>query len=197
MANTVLPYISGGSRYNLYRIASGHPQLANMREFEFNYESCLQTYVNTTTGIGLVYGFGVGIIGNFDVRYTDQKGVFDFVPLPTPGIEDISRQYVTLTDNKNFVFFSNCWMGSNQRGWTLMSLTPTLDTKTQRLIEDHAKSLGFDRNQFTFLRFNSCSAGSPVPGSISNDPLVLGRKTSVAGLQAERMMRLGNRSSRS
>lgn len=167
-----------------------------MREFEFNYESCLQTYVNATTGVGLVYGFGAGIIGNFDVRYTDKKGVLDFVPLPVPGLDDISKQYVTLTDNKSFVFFANCWAGSNQRGWSVMSLTPTLDSKTQQLIEDHAKSLGFDRHQFVFLRYDSCSAGSPVPGT-SSKSRATGRR-SVAGFYEQKMMMMRlSRNSRS
>lgn len=151
-----------------------------MRESEFYYKSCLQNYFSVKEGNGAIYGFGDGIIGNFLVQIPDDlKNTIDFIPIPTPGLKDVSRHTISMTDNKSFILFVNCWMGSDQRGWDLVTTTPYLDQKTQKLIEEHLVSLGFDSEQFVFLKYDHCD--SPVPGSIGKN-----RFRSEAGIQERR-----------
>lgn len=187
MTHTPLTYIVAGSKFNLFALSADYPQFRVMRDFEFYYEACLQNYLNLTSGIGLIYGFGDGIIRNFDVRPRNnllETGIIDFISLPTPGLQNVIRHTITLTDNKSFIFFDNCLTGTDQRAWLVLSNKPVLDKDTQGLIEQHATSLGFNRDNFIFLRRDSCKVKSPVPGGAPL-PKETGRRNekTEAGLQ--------------
>ncbi len=63
-------------------------------------------------------------------------------------------------------------MGADQTSFDVFSLTPELSPTAKRMIEEHAVSLGFKREEIVFLNYNSCKGDilsktsvPPVPSS--------------------------------
>lgn len=149
-------YFGGGSRYNMYSAAELLPSFRAMREFEFYYDSCFGANLNLTSGIGSIYGFGQ-LVGDFELRPGDPKTeptTLYFVKIGAPKLT--IRHQVTMTDYKNFMFFSNCWEESNQRAWSVGTFKPNPDKETIKTIEAHAKKMGFKRKNFIFFRYETC-----------------------------------------
>ncbi|CAL8116515.1 unnamed protein product [Orchesella dallaii] len=63
--------------------------------------------------------------------------------------------YTTLTDNKSFFFATVC-MNNREMSWGVASTTPTLTEETKKKIFDHAVSLGFNKEDFTELKYGTC-----------------------------------------
>lgn len=64
--------------------------------------------------------------------------------------------YTTLTDNRTFTVSAGCLTG-NQMVFGVASSVKVLPPETLKQIEDHVISLGFKREYFTGLRYDSCS----------------------------------------
>lgn len=75
--------------------------------------------------------------------------------------------YTTLTDNKTFTFAAGC-LSENQMVWGVASTLKRLPKETVKLIHDHAVSLGFKREFFTGLRYDSCNLDSEDGGGVCN-----------------------------
>lgn len=71
----------------------------------------------------------------------------------------VGRAYTTLTDNKTFAFTAACF-ADNQMTWNVFATTPTLDEQTKEKIYEHAKSLGYNPEFFTEIRYDSCKSKS-------------------------------------
>lgn len=69
------------------------------------------------------------------------------------------RAYTTLTDNKTFIFTAACF-ADNQMTWNLFATKKQLDYSTKREIFAHAESLGYKREYFTEIRYDSCGSRS-------------------------------------
>lgn len=142
----------------MYNVVSGHPLFTKMRDWEFYYDSCIS--YNLANGVAIFYAFDNRVIARSDYHPYTHHGVIDlnFTPLPRrPGLHThFIRHYVTISDNKTWAFFSNCWEDINQRSWSVLATQPSLDAATLRLIEDHAAALGYDREQFAFFRRETC-----------------------------------------
>ncbi len=65
------------------------------------------------------------------------------------------RHYLTLRDNKSFVFFTTCW-GDGKASWSVISTKPSLDEEITTEIFEHAKSLGFQEEFFLQQNYESC-----------------------------------------
>ncbi|KAJ6637321.1 hypothetical protein Bhyg_10051 [Pseudolycoriella hygida] len=153
-------YFGGGSRYNMYAGAALHPSFGKMRPFEFYYNSCFGANLNLSIGIGSIYGFG-DLLGDFELRpgnAVTEPGVIYFVKIGQPKLT--IRHQVTLTDYKSFVFFSNCWMESNQRAWSAGTFEPNPSEEMIQTIESHATLMGFQRKNFIFFRYETCPPSS-------------------------------------
>ncbi|ODM91049.1 hypothetical protein Ocin01_15634, partial [Orchesella cincta] len=86
-------------------------------------------------------------------------GVIDFIRIRN-GVEvETSRHTITLTDNQSFIFFTNCNLQTNRRSWDIMSTQPQLSAAVRRRIEQHATAQGFARENFAFMRYDSCRPG--------------------------------------
>lgn len=161
-----LSFMPGGSRYHLYRQASNHPRFHEMRDFEFYYHACFKHNTSYTTGEGTVFGFGGRSLGSHRVRSRrEQQTVIDTSPIDGPYDSvgrDRLQQHITMTDHRSFVFLANCFVTEDQRSWTVYSLTPQLSQVAKKQIEEHALSLGFERNQFVFLSYKNCGE-DPLP----------------------------------
>lgn len=155
-----LNYIPAANRYHFYRHASGHPRFREMREFELYYNLCLTQNTTYSVGDGTAFGFGGRALGSYTVRpRREQSSIIDKV---RDGSLDRIEQFITLTDRRTFAFLANCWTGADQRSFDVYSLTPDLSPKTKRMIEDHAVSLGFNREEIVFLSYSNCGE-DPLP----------------------------------
>lgn len=72
----------------------------------------------------------------------------------------VGRAYTTLTDNKTYMFTVCCY-SDYQITWNVFSTTTTLDYYTVEEIFKHAESLGFKRQYFTEIRYDSCGRYKP------------------------------------
>ncbi len=63
--------------------------------------------------------------------------------------------YPILTDNSTFMFTASCY-DDDQMTWGVTSSVKSLPKETMKLIYDHAESLGFKREYFTALRYDTC-----------------------------------------
>lgn len=171
-----LSYIPVANRYHYYHHASNHPRFHDMREFELYYNLCLTQNTSFANGDGTAFGFGGRPLGSYITRpRLDQPGVIDTTPINDGDSPyDLHRrerveQYITLTDHRTFAFLANCWTGADQRSFDVFSLTPELSPTTKRMIEEHAVSLGFKREEIVFLNYNSCKGdilSESVPSNI-------------------------------
>lgn len=165
-----LNYIPAGSRYHMYRMASNHPRYAKMTESDLINGMCYRRNTSTTTGRGDAIGFG-RLLASFDVVTIPEEPWVYLEAIPRAPLPrwDTLKQSVTLTDGKSFAFILNCWTGSNQRAWDVHSISPQLNPGTRRLIEDHAASLGFRRENMIFLRYDSCRKHNPLHSWADHD----------------------------
>ncbi|CAL8118012.1 unnamed protein product [Orchesella dallaii] len=164
LTSVQLPYLLAGSKYHLYRFIKYHHNvpLKEVQEYQFYYDSCFRSYANVSTGEAVIFGFNGEMSSRYLIKPTTEHGVLDFVPTASNIGEEISRHHITLTDNKSFALFANCWMGPHQRSWDLISTEDSLSPETKKMIEEHLMSLGFDRKQFVFFNNNSCGKFMPT-----------------------------------
>ncbi|ODM91050.1 hypothetical protein Ocin01_15635 [Orchesella cincta] len=155
LASVQLPYVLAGSKYHMYRFVKYHHKvpLKEVSEYKFYYESCFRSYANVSAGHARIHGFNGELTAPYLLKPTSEKGVLEFVP--TEIDNEVARHYLTLTDNKTYALFANCWLGPDQRSWVLVSTEESLSQGTLQMIEDHLVSLGFERQQFIF--FNHCA----------------------------------------
>ncbi len=73
----------------------------------------------------------------------------------------VGRAYTTLTDNKTFAFTAACF-SDNQMSWNVFATTKTLDEATKNQIFEHAKSLGYNSEYFTEIRYDSCKSKNEI-----------------------------------
>jgi hypothetical protein len=69
------------------------------------------------------------------------------------------KGYITLTDNKSFLFYYHCY-DDNEATWGVTSTTKTLDEATVKKIHDEAISLGFSEKYFTQIHYDACTENS-------------------------------------
>ncbi|ODM91525.1 hypothetical protein Ocin01_15154 [Orchesella cincta] len=144
-------YYPLASRLDLYRCVHDllETDYENIREFAVYYESCLEWTINSD---------GFTLMGyNGRIRHlkttTVAQGTSDFTSEWSQGM--IGRVYSTLTDNKTFIFSAACF-ADNQMTWNVFSTTKTLSKATKRQIYEHAKSLGYNPEYFTEIRYETC-----------------------------------------
>ncbi|CAL8118004.1 unnamed protein product [Orchesella dallaii] len=155
-----LPYLLGGSKYHLYHFIEYdfNMPLKEMSKYQFYYDACFRSYVNFSSSEAFIFGFNGQLSGRYLVNPTSEHGVLDFVPAVSTMGDEAKRHYVTLTDNKSFALFANCWLASDQRSWDVVSTEDSLSQETLKTIEEHLMSIGFDRNQFVFFNNDSCGS---------------------------------------
>ncbi|CAL8103879.1 unnamed protein product [Orchesella dallaii] len=147
-------YYPLASRLDLYRCAYEllETDYKNIPEYSVYYDSCLEWTIDSN---------GYTLMG-FDGRTrhikstTVDNGISDFQSEWSQGM--VGRVYSTLTDNKTFLFYATCY-SDNQMSWNIFATTKTLSDSTKQQIFDHAKSLGFNPEYFTELRYDSCKRG--------------------------------------
>ncbi|CAL8118010.1 unnamed protein product [Orchesella dallaii] len=155
-------YLSAGSVQHLYNTAlhffdDDEAVLEEMPEYRFYYEACFSLQINGTQAILRGFDLGRQTLNNISMV---ENGAVDYIHLRQDGgVADISRTYVTLTDNQSFAFLSSCGLYANFKGWGVVSTTPVLSPDVVRRIEEHASAQGFDRKLFAFLRYDSCQPG--------------------------------------
>jgi len=158
-----LEYVPAWAKYQLYRLASSVPHYHAMREDELYYDACTTrnssglSQVNRKLGI---FGFG-RTLALLDV--TTRPGIYaESTGRDQNGVLHRDVLTVTLTDHKSFAFFFLCHANVDQGTWVVATNTPKLDASTQRRIENHAASLGFNRKNFAVLRYETCHWGNPL-----------------------------------
>lgn len=155
-----LKYTVAGSKYHLYRLAFGHPDYQTLRDDDFYYNFCPRRNISTTKKMGELTIFERKLAA-FDVRIPqkddDKSGIY-LESLSKNPLQrwDINRQHVTLTDNMTFAFLTICWTGADQRAWEVISADDKLDLQAKKRVMEHAESLGFRKENFVFLRPDSC-----------------------------------------
>lgn len=75
------------------------------------------------------------------------------------GFKGIS--YTILTDNKTYFLALNCYTEWDQMTWSIASATETLPEETAKLVYDTVLPIGFKREQFTGLRYETCKGSQP------------------------------------
>lgn len=147
----------------MYLQAYPHPRYDKLREDEYYYDFCLRRNTSVEGGLGVFTGFGGRTLGIFDVRRRPDRPEIAYEAFPRNlDTQDFARIYITLTDNKTFAFVEECWIGSNQRSWNVISNTPNLSERAVKMIENHAIELGFKKENFVFIRYDGCRREDPV-----------------------------------
>ncbi|CAL8149400.1 unnamed protein product [Orchesella dallaii] len=144
------------STNHLYRVAVDLLQKdpRDVRLSTVYYDACIKWYVNeneTTT----VKGFN-GLSREY-VRTPLKDNLDGFTFVGLGGIQDIyaGTLYTTLTDNKTFFVVATC-MENGGMAWAAGSTTPTLTEETKKIVLDHVMSLGFNTEDFTELKYDTC-----------------------------------------
>ncbi|CAL8103876.1 unnamed protein product [Orchesella dallaii] len=149
-------YYPAMSTGNLYRLAVDLLQKdpKDIRLSTVYYDACIKWYVNVN-GTSTVKGFNVLTKEYARTPLKDNPDAFTYVGLG--GIQDVSSGtlYTTLTDNKTFFFVATC-MKNGEMTWGVGSTTPTLTEETKKIVLDHAMSLGFNTEDFTELKYDTC-----------------------------------------
>ncbi|CAL8111377.1 unnamed protein product [Orchesella dallaii] len=162
-------YYPLASRLDLYRCVHDllETDYKNIPESSVYYDSCLEWTINSD---------GFTLMG-YDGRRRHLKttavanGVSDFQSEWSQGM--VGRVYSTLTDNKTFIFSAACFE-DNQMTWNVFSTTKTLKDSTKQHIFDHAKSLGYNPEYFTEIRYDGCSSQAhPQSGNEISDNNVI------------------------
>lgn len=153
-----------GSKYHFYRLASVHHLYPELTEKDFEKEFCVTREGSSFEGRGRSTVYGLGrILADFDVEIREGPAgtrYFDFAMRPPLDMEVI-RGMVTLSDGESFIFMTGCWTGSDQKFWDVISLVPRLSYRARRQIVEHAIQLGFRREDFVFLDYDTCWQENP------------------------------------
>ncbi|CAL8116509.1 unnamed protein product [Orchesella dallaii] len=118
------------------------------------YDACIKWYINNND-TSLSTGFN-GLRKEYKTEtLMDNPDAFTFVGVG--GDKDFysGTLYTTLTDNKSFYFTAIC-MQNGEMVWAVGSTTPTLTEETKKKVFDHAVSLGFHKEDFTELKYDTC-----------------------------------------
>ncbi|ODM91046.1 hypothetical protein Ocin01_15633 [Orchesella cincta] len=163
-------FVSAGSKLHLYGATLHHfggnkTAFDEMREDEFYYENCMN-HDHIDSGVLTAVAFETGMTSRYEVKHI-APGQLDYIPIVVDNevFPGISHHFITLTDNQSFVFFTNCNSQTNRKSWDLATIDPDISLDVVRRIEGHAIAQGFSRENFAFLRFNSCQ-----PGVVPNTP---------------------------
>ncbi|CAL8149406.1 unnamed protein product [Orchesella dallaii] len=118
------------------------------------YDACLKWYLHDN-GTSFAKGFN-GLTREF-ARTTLEDNPDGFTYVGVGGDRDFfaGTLYTTLTDNKTFFFAATC-MKNGGMAWGVGSTTPTLTEETKKIVLDHAVSLGFNKEDFTELKYDTC-----------------------------------------
>ncbi|CAL8149394.1 unnamed protein product, partial [Orchesella dallaii] len=117
-------------------------------------DACIKWY-RYDNGTSFLKGFN-GLTREF-ARTPLKDNPDGFTFMGVGGDQDVSTGtlYVTLTDNKTFLFTAVC-MKNGGMTWGVGSPTPTLTEETKKVVLDHAMSLGFNREDFIELKYDTC-----------------------------------------
>jgi len=142
------------TRFDLYRavidLSDKEPEY--IRENEIYYDSCI-TWKIGTDGSFATRGFN-GTEKFYEAKLLGANfEAYEFWPRDGKG--NAGTCYTTLTDNRTFTFSAGCLTGS-QMVFGVASSIKVLPHETINLIEEHAVSLGFKKEYFTGLRYDSC-----------------------------------------
>jgi len=66
-----------------------------------------------------------------------------------------SSAYVTLSDNRNYIVFINCWE-DGAKSWSVASLRKKLSEKATNKIKNHLKSIGFNMEHVHEGNYTGC-----------------------------------------
>ncbi|CAL8116503.1 unnamed protein product [Orchesella dallaii] len=149
-------YFPVGSTNSLYRVALNVLQ-KEARDVGFAtvyYDACLKWYMYDN-GTVVSTGFN-GLRKEYKTKtLEDNPDAFTFVG--EGGDKDFysGTLYTTLTDNKSFFFATIC-LKNGEMAWGVASTTPTLTEETKKKVFDHAVSLGFNKEDFTELKYDTC-----------------------------------------
>ncbi|CAL8103870.1 unnamed protein product [Orchesella dallaii] len=144
------------STLGLYRVSVDILQ-KDARDVSFAavyYDACIKLYINTN-GIAFAKGFN-GLTRRYATTpLSGNPDGFSFIGVDR--FKDVygGTLYTTLTDNKTFFFTAVC-MVNGEMSWGVESTSPTLPEETKKKIFDHAVSLGFNREDFTELKYDTC-----------------------------------------
>jgi len=143
------------TRLDLYRgaidILNQDPN--DVTEDKVYYESCIIWKMNPSDGSFTMEGFN-GKEAKYNVTLFG-KGLETYEFGTESGIGNAGTCYTTLTDNKSFAVSVGCLKG-NQMVWGVVSPHKSLPEETVKLIHNHVDSLGFKKEYFTSLRYDSC-----------------------------------------
>lgn len=139
-------------------MASLHPRFGELRPDEFYYDFCYKRNLSSTQSVAHSIVFGEARATHDVVVPSESDKYLEITPrLPTFLGKETLKQWVTLTDDKSFVFISMCWSGADERAWLVFSSKPRLDPTTENLIIEHAVSQGFKRENAVFIRYDGCT----------------------------------------
>lgn len=170
-----------GNKFDLYGMILSHENFDHLREFEFYYDSCLRfSSLDFGAGQGTISAFGGSVLSQCQNPRYPLPGALKVDHAPLPRKSGLPIHYIrhpSLYYVDGFVFFHSCWMNLNERGRSVVFTKPLLDSKTQRLIEEHAISLGHHRDKIVFSRRKTYNDGggsitttiSPYPGGYPGD----------------------------
>ncbi|XP_021946449.1 uncharacterized protein LOC110844535 isoform X2 [Folsomia candida] len=142
-------YIPLQSKLNMYRYSETllKTRVANITQDQID-SSCLSFKFDNPP---VLYGFGDKMVG-----YTTTNVIENSYGFNTRWEGDTrGRHYLTLRDNKSFVFFTTCWT-DGKASWSVISTVEDLGEETKSQIFEHAKSLGFKEDLFLEQGYASC-----------------------------------------
>ncbi|CAL8118006.1 unnamed protein product [Orchesella dallaii] len=156
-------YVPAGSKRHLYLMTRrmfnyNQTALQSIPDHRLYYEACF-TYQSNETSVGSVRGFEPGLVSYVNTSMPGE-GIIDFMSIRQDGgAEESTRNHISLTDNRSFVFLTSCELQENIKSWALLTPEPELSDETVSIIEKHAVEQGFDPEQFAILRYDSCQPG--------------------------------------
>ncbi|CAL8149427.1 unnamed protein product [Orchesella dallaii] len=144
------------STVHLYRVAVDLLQKdpKDVRLSTVYYDACI-TWTLFGNGTSVQRGFN-GLTREYETTpLSDNPDAFTFVGVG--GNKDIYAGTLNtlLTDNKTF-FFSAICLSNGEMSWGVGSTTPTLTEETKKIVLDYATNLGFNTEDFTELKYDSC-----------------------------------------
>jgi len=141
------------SKLDLYKSAADikNVTISEIQEHELYYDICMVFKIGQGN-ISTSYGFN-GKKEDYLFELVSPS-VFKFVAQST-NLGGFT--YIALTDNKTFMLYSTCW-DDGFATWSVGTTTKTLDEKTVQEIHARVKSLGFQEQHFTQLRYETCNS---------------------------------------
>jgi len=148
-------YFSVMSRLDLYRTAADLTgrDFKDISEDELYYEGCMKFGLNSD---GTFSGTGFNGVS----KETSMKPLDPALERFEFGDEEDDEGYKgicysTMTDNKTYSVVACCSNG-NEMHWGAISTVKSLPKSTVKKIYEHAEYLGFSREHFTAIRYDSC-----------------------------------------